>query len=52
MRKFKISRKVITETKGNITLSKTKRTLTDEKTIQEVNAILAEILSDLEVDVV
>lgn len=52
MRKFKILRKVITETKGNINLTKTKRTVTDEKAIQEVNTILAEILSDLEVDAV
>ena len=51
MRKFEISRKAVVEAKGNISLSRTKSTLTTEKAIKEANALLAEILSDLEVDV-
>ena len=50
MRKIKLSRKAVVDAKGIISLSRTKRTLTNENSIKEANALIAEILSGLEVE--
>ena len=50
MRKVEFSRKSIVQTKGNLSLTRTKRSVEKQETIAEINAVLVEILSGLSED--
>ncbi|MGN1053350.1 MAG: hypothetical protein ACI4SH_08200 [Candidatus Scatosoma sp.] len=50
MRKVEFSRESIVQTKGNMHLTRTKRSVEKQETIAEVNTVLVEILSGLSED--
>ena len=45
MREFTVKRAVVESEKGNVKLSKTKRSVTNPETIRKINEILVEIIT-------